>query len=270
VTCDDFFLHMDNSGKVSFIPSLIGETLGQLAAWNVMVSNNFTARPVAGVVSKACFHRSVHPGETLYLESTIDSLDEHAVNYHSEAFVGEESVFTIEHALGPLLQMNDFIDSEEVKRQFQEINRPGVWEKEQPISSIFKPGSNFTSRSFEFDRIIESHPGLSLRAEKKISRSAAYFSDHFPRKPVLPLTVLLECKINLARYFLKISPFSVYYHIFEMRKIKMNEFVYPGDVIQCHLNVKTHNEDELVLSFRSEVNNKRVCVLEIVLKKGAL
>ena len=45
-------------------------------------------------------------------------------------------------------------------------------------------------------------PGISLIAEKRVTRAAPYFPDHFPNKPVLPMTVLLECKLNLAREFI--------------------------------------------------------------------
>ena len=127
VTPDDTYLCHDNKGRGCFIPSLIGETLGQLAAWNVMAATDFVSRPVAGVVSSACLYRPAYIGETLLLESFIDELDDAAVQYHSVASIGDEVVFTIDGALGPLLPMGDFIDSREARRQFDEIYREGDW-----------------------------------------------------------------------------------------------------------------------------------------------
>ena len=268
ITSDDHYLSSDDDGQLYFTSSLVGETLGQLAAWNVMDHCNFTKRPVAGVVASATLYRPAYVGETLLLESVIDSLDDVVVQYHSTARVGDEIVFTVEGALGPLLPMEDFIEVDVVRRQFSEINRPG----ERPIflpMSVERERSNARRMTpiFQFDAFTASEPGVHLSAVKRVSRAASYFSDHFPKKPVLPMTVLLECKLNLAREFMKRAAFDPLYHIREMRRIKMNEFVYPGDVVTCFLTVKRRDAQELVLNFRSEVDGKRVCVMELLLTR---
>ena len=268
ITRDDAYLTVDEQGRSCFISSLIGETLGQLAAWNVMVHNQFTLRPVAGVVASARLCRPAYVGETLLLESYIDDLDEAAVLYHSIARVGDEPVFIIEGALGPLLPMSDFINLEEVKLQFEELDRPGDWESIAKQSANDESPNILTGQSpvsMTFDRILSAEPGVSLVAEKRVTRAAAYFRDHFPKKPVLPMTVLLECKLNLARQFIATAGYSVNYRISELRKIKMNGFVQPGDVLVCHVKVKQQNDDELILTYRSEVDGKRVCVVDLVL-----
>lgn len=268
ITRDDHYLCYDAQGKLYFPASLIGEALGQLAAWNVMVSNNFTQRPVAGLVSKACLHRPAYLGETLLLESFIDELDEVAVRYHSVARVGDEVVFTIESALGPLLPMEDFIDRAVVCRQYAEINRPGTWPDCNPSSlahEVIALAHSMQTSPMVFDHIMPSQPPVALCAEKRITRAASYFPDHFPHKPVLPMTVLLECKLNLVQDFLLQAQFTEHYVIREMRRIKMNEFVHPGDVVVCYLTQKQHSAGELILNLRSEVEGKRVCNLDVVL-----
>lgn len=267
VTKDDTYLTSDRQGKLCFIPSLIGETLGQLAAWNVMAHNQFTLRPVAGVVSSAQLHRPAYPGETILLESYIDRLDDTAVEYHSFARVGNELIFTIEGALGPLLPMADFISDEEIRLQYAQIYRPGDWSTYTQLTAssldleISRPIPALT-----FDRILNSEQGISLVAEKRIAGAAAYFRDHFPKKPVLPMTVLLECKSNLAYEFIAQAGYTQNYQISELRKIKMNEFIQPGDVVTCFVKVKQQDEQQLILSFRSEVEGKRVCVVDIVMQ----
>ncbi|KTD74574.1 hydroxymyristoyl-ACP dehydratase [Legionella tucsonensis] len=270
VTSNDTFLTVDEQGRPCFIPSLIGETLGQLTAWNVMELQGFTRRPVAGIVASASMHRPAYVGETLLLESFIDRLDDSVMQYHSEAKVGNELVFRIEGALGPLLPMADFIDLDEVRQQFSEINRPGDW---SVISKESAPGLNddlimsleLPIVPMTFDRVRSSQPGVSLVAEKRISRAAPYFADHFPKKPVLPLTVLLECKLNLAYEFIRRSGYLGHYKVSELRKIKMSEFVYPGDILECFVTVKKQTDDGLILAYRTEVAGKRVCVVDIVL-----
>lgn len=268
VTLDDDFLTQDKEGRLCFMPSLIGETLGQLAAWNVMASCHFTHRPVAGVVSSARLYRPAYLGETVLLESFIDAVDDKAVEYHSIARVGQERLFVIEGALGPLLPMADFIGQQTVKQQYEEIFRPGDWavlsQQSMPVDTL----TSLPSRPLlimAFDRILDSVPGEYLVAEKRITRSAPYFPDHFPHKPVLPMTVLLECIQNTVSQFVEKS-YTTNYEISELRRIKMNEFVQPGDVLTCTMKVKAQTENELILTCRSEVEGKRVCVVEVVLK----
>ena len=275
VTWDDAYLVYDKEGRIAFAPSLIGETLGQLAAWNVMAFHDFSLRPVAGIVASARLLRAVHPGETLLLESVIDELDDAVVRYHSIAKVGNEPVFIVDGAIGPLLPMTNFIGIDVVRCQFNAINRPLDWDTVVANAGTSRSEKNpdvlskTANLSMQFDNIVEVEPGVHWTAEKLISRTASYFSDHFPNNPVLPMTVLLECKLNLAHEFacglVKQPGSRGNYQVCELRKIKMKEFIHPGDVVVCHLKLKHLSEDELVLSCQSLVDGKRVCVVEIVM-----
>lgn len=266
ITPDDPFLcKIPESDQYCFIPTLVGETVGQLAAWHVMQQNHFTLRPVAGVVAEAILHRSAYVGETLLLECEIVSHDEVAVEYHGHASVNGELVFTINGAIGPMLPMNQFIDKKVVQQQFLEIDRPGSMEDLHfyPQDSVMT-ATMCQEYLMQFDKIYDIHPKQSCKAFKKISRSSPYFADHFPNKPVLPLTVLLECKRQLAQDFLFASEWFSKYRLLRMEKIKMSDFVQPGAVIQTELLVKKVTQDQLVLHLRTFLPNKRVCVVDLV------
>ncbi len=265
ITRDEFYLTR-NEGEVCFFPSLIGEALGQLTAWNVMFHCDFTHRPVAGITGKAVLNRSARLGETLLLESFIDELDEACVRYHSIARVHDEIIFTIEDVVGPLLPMKEFIEPELARCQFNEIDRNGEWPFTQ-YNNLTLENNTCSILPMEFDFIVESVPNQSIKAVKKISKAAPYFPDHFPRKPVLPLTILLECKLNLTKVFLKQNHFDPTYKVKEVRRIKMKDFVFPGDILTTTATLKKHDEKELILSMHSEVEHKRVCVLDICLEK---
>ncbi|PJD92716.1 MAG: hydroxymyristoyl-ACP dehydratase [Legionella sp.] len=265
ITRDDGYLCPDDHGRLCFMPAIIGETLGQLTAWAVMAKNNFSQRPVAGIVACAKLHRPAYVGETLELESWIDALDDQAVEYHGEVRVGSEVVFSLEGALGPMLPMETFIDDQTVRRQFAEINRPGDWPIPPKQAVVLPTPTIQPPLTLEFDYYTVNEPGKRMGAVKLITRAAPYFPDHFPHKPVLPMTVLLECKMNLAKAFLNHAGLQDAYRVQMLRRIKMSDFVYPGDELHCMLTVKHHDDQELVLQYRSEVAGKRICVLEIVL-----
>ncbi len=264
ITPADFYLSSDESGRHCFMSALIGETLGQMTAWAVMNQNDFRLRPVAGIVESVILQRAAYVGETLELESWIDALDDTAVQYHGEVRVGSELIFRLEGALGPMLPMEDFIDPFLVRRQFAEINRPGDW----PYLATPAPlaiAESHRQFALEYDHITASEPGIRISAVKHVTRAAPYFPDHFPHKPVLPLTVLLECHMNLAKVFLARAGLSGQYRIHSLRIIKMSDFVYPGDVVVCDVTVKSHSAHELILRFCATVAGKRMNVLEMVL-----
>lgn len=265
VTYDDLYLSYDWEDNICFPSALIGETLGQLAAWNVMQCHDFELRPVAGIAANVTLLQAVKPGDTLVLESFIDKLDSEVVEYHSLASVNSQCVFKLGSALGPLLSMADFIDRPTVKNQFDQIIQTNLEANEaltmqacQPIQQTrWQPKVHF-----DFDAILELKPGHSLSAVKLINKSAPYFADHFPLKPVMPMTVLLESQLRLARYFLLQSDLGQGLKKFEIRRAKMNEFVSPGSQVHCQLKLKSCSHDEIVIAFRSEVNGQRVCVAE--------
>lgn len=268
VTWEDPWLYQDVQQGACFIPAFIGETLGQLAAWSVMASKDFTQRPVAGIVAMAHLHAPAPVGATLALEAFIETLDDQAVQYRAQARINDTPVFTLEGAIGPLLPMNTFIASNTVQRQYQDIFRPDpaypLPAGREGVQSL-RPAHLPAFPVLQFDTLLHSQPGVSLTAEKNITRAAGYFDDHFPRNPVLPMTVLLACLSNLAEEFIRIAGFSTRYRISELRKIKMNSFVRPGDRVICHVQIKHRDASTLILHFRNEVDGNRVCVVDIVL-----
>lgn len=254
------------------VPSLIGETIGQLAAWKVMHAQSFERRPVAGVVSEVKIYRPAWAGESLFLEAFIEALDEVAVQYRGQAWIKDELVFEIVGAIGPMLPMQDFIAHDVVRLQFAQIDRPCVGEPRaflQGYESLPSLKTDVTNTHFCFDGVLSLAPGHSCRAFKKISSSAPYLSDHFPHKPVLPLTVLLACCSDLAALFLQASDWSTRYQLACMQKIKMSEFVEPGDVVETEICIKQQRPGTLILQLRTYVLDKRVCVVDLVFSEGA-
>ncbi|MFZ4076654.1 MAG: 3-hydroxyacyl-ACP dehydratase FabZ family protein [Legionellaceae bacterium] len=268
ITRDDYYLRDDEQGRAYFLPCIMGEALGQLAAWNVMFTQAFVKRPVAGIAARALLHRKAYVGETLLLEATIDALDDAAVQYHGHVRVGDELVFSLEGALGPLLPMGDFIDEALVRRQFEEINRPGEWSRVsssvvEVMDPIVAQGVGSRVASMMFDAIIKDEPGVRLTAVKFITRAAPYFADHFPNKPVLPMTVLLECSLNLAHEFVRRASYEQLFEVRSIRRTKMSDFIVPGDAVIASLHVKKQDHETLILACRVDVMDKRVCVFEI-------
>ncbi len=275
VTRDDFYVCQDHLGAWCLIPSVMGETVGQLAAWHVMMQHDFQLRPVAGIAGCATFYRPAYVGETMEVETTIDALDQTVVQYHGEARVHGEVVFRLEGAFGPLLPMEQFIDTAIVRRQFDEINRPYAPTYQEPFENVaftneqrigsFEPIAHVAS--MEFDQVVLHEPGRQIVALKHITRAAPYFPDHFPNKPVLPMTVLLESFLNLGQVFIQREGIPGHFACLKVRRVKMSDFISPGDIITGTITLKNQTPEELVFHCRCDVSGKRVGVLELTMVK---
>ena len=117
-----------------------------------------------------------------------------------------------------------------------------------------------------FDRVLNEEVGVSLTAVKSITRAAPYFPDHFPNKPVLPMTILLESFLNLTQEFIQRAGYSGVYICHKMRRVKMSGFISPGDIVIGILTLKQQTDAELVFTCRTDVSGKRIGVLEITMK----
>ncbi len=257
VTPADVFVQSAAGGSRTLLSCIIGEALGQLGAWSVMAARDFAVRPVAGVVGEVAIAGVASVGNTILLDTTIDSLTEDAVHYHAEASVAGETILRLENALGPLLPMEQFNDPVEVRERFGLIHRPSSGADAQPpgeeATVPFDPG---------FDEVLSLEAGKEATAVRALHGNEKFLADHFPRKPVLPLSLLLESLLQLGRDLLddggpQFVPTGA-------RKVKMSRFIEPGSTLVAKISVADRNADSARLKFRCEVDGGRACVGEAV------
>lgn len=253
----------ENDGKVCFLPSLVGEALGQLAALNVMATLDFAKRPVAGIASKVNIYKPVYLGDKIFLEAFIDTLDNDCVQYHAKAQVDNVLVFEIDNALGPLLPMEDFVDKTSIIEYYHSMyTAPNLCTKED---SSNLPCDLFFSPFFDYDTF--TFDSLNAHISGTIPANLICFKDHFPKKPVLPMTLLIANIIDVTTYMLLQAYPEKKFTLDSIRKIKMNQFISPKDSINCKLFIKLDNEKLDLVHAQCILNDKRICVLDILLKE---
>lgn len=253
VTAADTFVRPGTEGAPRLLSCIIGEALGQLGAWSVMAARDFAVRPVAGVVGEVAITGEAAVGDAIVLDTTIDSVTDDAVHYHAVASVDGETVLRLENALGPLLPIEQFNDPEAARALFDRISFSGAPPEMSQAESE-------TAVSFEpsFDEVLSLEPGKEATALRALTGREAFLTDHFPRKPVLPLSLLLESLLQLGGKLLDDGgpPFAPT----GARKVKMNRFVEPGDVLLATLKVAEQGAGSALVKFRCEMNGGRVCV----------
>jgi 3-hydroxymyristoyl/3-hydroxydecanoyl-(acyl carrier protein) dehydratase len=255
VTTGDTFVQSTATGPPALLPCIVGEALGQLGAWTVMDAKDFVVRPVAGVVGEVAITGHATIGDSILLDTTIDSVTDEAVFYHAIASVDGTKILGLENALGPLLPIEEFNDPDELRGRFHRICRPG------PRGALPHPRGGIPEPfDASFDEVLAFQGGHEATAVRRLTGGETFLADHFPRKPVLPLSLLLESLLQLGQKLL--GDAGTAYLPTAARKVKMGRFVEPGASLEAKVRVLERNAESAWLRFRCEVDGARVCVGE--------
>jgi 3-hydroxymyristoyl/3-hydroxydecanoyl-(acyl carrier protein) dehydratase len=206
----------------AFPACLVAEAVGQLAAWVAMAQIDFRGRPVAALATETLFHRDVAPGDRIELAVEIEACDDEAVAYSGAAEVDGSRVIELRHCLGPMLPVADFDAPEAMRERLRLLCGEGA------------PAGRFHGVALlPLDG--ETTSGREARATLRVPRSAPFFADHFPRRPVFPATLLLDSQIrlalDLARSALEV-PAGTRLSAQRMTNVKMRAFVVPGQEVE--------------------------------------
>ena len=258
VTGADLFLDSREGGGATLRSCIVGEALGQAGAWVVMQANDFTLRPVAGIARDIELCGTAALGDEIRLETTVDSFDESAMTYRAVATVGGKKIFEIGEGLGPMLPLSDFNDPDELRARLGRIHREAE-EADAPTSTPLSDELRAEAgASIEPDEVIAWEEGRSATVRKTIVGDWPFFVDHFPRKPVFPMTLLLETLLQTGGRLLAapLRPGKI-------RRVKMNRFLEPGCEVTLVADVRSSDERGAQLRFRCEVEGQRVCVADV-------
>lgn len=203
----------------SFPNSLIAEAIGQLAAWHAVNQTNFELRPLAGIAAKVSFLATVRPGDKLDLRADVDEVSKMAISYGGEATVAGRPVMKVEGSVGPMLPAADFDDPDALRARYAQLLEG-------------------TATIGGFEGVPE--PDLTIHGREatlRVPTHAAYFEDHFPRRPVLPGTLLMDAHARLAQ--------SIFGErlITSVHSVKLRSFIPPGSTV--HLIAKNSDPGEV-------------------------
>lgn len=251
VTVQDAFLNKRLDGLITLQPSIVGEALGQLCSWNVLKTTDFKFRPVGGVIQEIQMFEEAVVGDAILLESNIEALDVEnpLVSFSGRASVDGKTLLTVNNSLAPLLPLEEFNDINKVRMDFERL-----WHS----NGVMKSVTHSAHYQFNYEKL--THDEKKLVTKKTISPSAFYLADHFPRKPVFPLSLLIQYNLHLA--LTELYPNEKKKRVCSVRKVKIGNFVLPGDEVITKLSVKEENQDRVIIRFHNEVNTKKVCIAE--------
>jgi 3-hydroxymyristoyl/3-hydroxydecanoyl-(acyl carrier protein) dehydratase len=210
-------------GLSDFPLSLVGEAVGQLAAWSAIAAVDFKRRPVAGIAAKIEMLNTVKPGDELELGADLDSVDAEAISYGGFATVGGKPVLRLEHCVGPMVPLEDFDDPDALREHFSFLCNGGT--REDAFKGVPAVIPQRTS----------GETGKWARASIQVPESAPFFADHFPRRPVFPGTLLMHANLQLAAALAAELPQSsegVGWAIGSVQDVKLRAFTPPGELLE--------------------------------------
>lgn len=259
MSSSDAFLGAGQSDPLVVRPCLLGEAVGQLASWTVMASNDFTLRPMGGLVRTVNILGEARRGDPVLLDIAIDDVGDDSIVYHGVARVRSEDVFSFESAYCPLMPVADFDDPEGLRRHLQDLLEP---EPASDPAVVASPYAGARPIDFDFDRVLSREPGREIVAIKSFDGTEPFFADHFPRKPVVPLTVVMECLLRLSRQlFAEGSGDGVSEPVerIQLRNAKITRFIRIGDSIVATVRLEERSEKGALFRLRCDLDGRRVC-----------
>jgi 3-hydroxymyristoyl/3-hydroxydecanoyl-(acyl carrier protein) dehydratase len=203
-----------------FLPSLAAEAVGQLAAWLAMAQSDFRRRPVAGIAGEVHLLAAARPGDTLDLHVEIASCDDEAVAYGGRAEVGGTAILALADCVGPMLPLEEFDAPEAVADRFALLCGTGA-----------PPGRFPGVAPLEYV-VTGREPGRRLQAELRAPGSAPYFADHFPRRPVVPGSLLLDAQLRLAAALAGESAGPARPQPCRVQNVKLRAFIPPEEPVE--------------------------------------
>jgi 3-hydroxymyristoyl/3-hydroxydecanoyl-(acyl carrier protein) dehydratase len=236
-------------GFSSLWPSLMVEALAQLAAWLGMAHTGFRRRPVAALAGEVQFGAYVVPRQIVELAVEIDECNTDVVAYDGCARVDGVPIVEARHCVGAMLPMEDFDDPKAVRERFEVLCGPGLppqtgWDDALPLQCD----------------VIACDGEARRHATVRVPEVAAFFAEHFPRKPVLPAAALADAQIRLAIGLLAEAR-DADWRLLRPRRVlgvKARSFVLPGQLVDLYAEVVGATADVAEVALTARVGGKRV------------
>lgn len=228
----------------AFPSSLLAEATGQLAAWVAVAKLGFRLRPVAGIAHETVYGGVPRPGDTLETEIRIDSCEDDAVAYQGWCRIGGRTVLELHDCVGPMLPLDAFDDAKAMRAFYEQLCGDGAGVDRFPGLDVVPLVP------------LAHEAGVRASARLDIPREAAFFEDHFPRRPVFPGTLLLDRMTTLAA---GVAAEAAGAEVFARRvtDVKLRAFTEPGARLDLHADLARDTEGRLVASLEARAEGQR-------------
>jgi 3-hydroxymyristoyl/3-hydroxydecanoyl-(acyl carrier protein) dehydratase len=246
------------AGLPDFPLSLVGEAIGQLAAWSAMAAVNFGHRPVAGLAGRIELLEQPHAGQVLELAADVEQVDAESVEYRGTAHVDGTPVMRLHDCVGPMMPLADFDDPQKLRTRFEALCRADAVAGDFPGLPQLTPSRTGGSA------------GQCMSASFQVPSEAPLFADHFPRRPVFPGSLLMHLNLQLgAELATEIPPPAKGGWVPGIiRDMKLRAFIPPGTTLRLEAKLKQHGPDQASVALETRAADGVIATARLDLTAG--
>jgi len=116
------------------------------------------------------------------------------------------------------------------------------------------------------DRIVELEPGNRALASKMVSLSEEFLPDHYPRQPVMPSTLVMECLAQLAGWLYVVTEnFAITTVLGLAQGVSIHGMVRPGENLTLEAWVLYGHRDGVTMRGEARRGNEVILRAERML-----
>jgi 3-hydroxyacyl-[acyl-carrier-protein] dehydratase len=124
------------------------------------------------------------------------------------------------------------------------------------------------------DRVLEIHPGQSIRALKNVTYNEPFFTGHFPSRPLMPGVIVIEALAQTAGILSFVTAGvhlqeTTHFYLAELDKARFRKPVIPGDQLLLSAQLERSVQTKLHFSTRAFVGDKEVASAEMMIAQVA-
>jgi len=239
---------------------LIAEAVGQLAGWIAMVQTDFRCRAVAALVGSLAFPGVPPRRGVLELAVDVDRMDRRAVLYHGTVRGEAGTCGELRRCLGPFLQMDELDDPQRVRTLYESLRGDAplaLWSAADllPHVTLTAPAASAAG---------------GLIATLEVPAVAPFFADHFPRRPVLPATMLVQAMCDLAAEAAApaLGRVASQVAITEVRDIKVRSFTAPGERLSVEAHCESSESGRATVGLVASNGDRRIATVRAIAAAG--
>jgi len=119
------------------------------------------------------------------------------------------------------------------------------------------------------DKIVELKPGVSITASKILSPDEQYLKDHFPRFPVMPGVLMLECMFQAGAWLIRQTDGFAHSAVLlkEARNVKYSDFVTPGKELIVTAEILKQDEQTTTLKTQGTIDGNVAVAARLVIER---
>jgi 3-hydroxyacyl-[acyl-carrier-protein] dehydratase len=120
------------------------------------------------------------------------------------------------------------------------------------------------------DRVLEIHPGQSIRALKNVTYNEPFFAGHFPSRPLMPGVIVIEALVQTAGILSFVTAGmraheTTKFYLVGLDKARFRKPVLPGDQLVLCAHLERAVQATLHFSARAFVGENEVASAEMMM-----